>query len=76
MTCHHGFVKKKSLAVKLRQRKTRRQTVQTSSKKIGKTNTYERRGHDPTMAFPEFAIPADCRVVPRRSTGSRHPAQQ
>jgi len=59
MTCHHGFVTKKSPALKQVQRKTRKLAVQTSSKKVGIMSNDERRGHNPTMAFPEFIIPAD-----------------
>jgi hypothetical protein len=59
MTCHHGFVRKKSPAPMLTQRKTRKLAMRTSSKGIGVTNSDERRGYSPMMAFPEFAIHAE-----------------
>jgi hypothetical protein len=59
MTCHHGFVRKKSQAPRLTQRKTRKLAVQTSTKEVGATNNDERRRYSPMTAFPEFAIPAD-----------------
>ena len=57
MTCHNGFVRKKSQT--RRQRKPRKRGVQTSSKKISVTDNDARQGHDPMTAFPEFATPAD-----------------
>jgi hypothetical protein len=57
MTCHNGFVRKKSQT--RRQHKPRKQGVQTSSKEISVTDNDARQGHDPMTAFPEFATPAD-----------------
>lgn len=67
MTCHRGFVRKKSREPRQAQRKTRKLAVQTSSKKVDVTNTDERRAYGPMTAFPEFAIPADANLIAQRS---------
>jgi hypothetical protein len=59
MTCHRGFVTKKSQAPRQAQLKTRKLAVQMSSKEIGATNNHERRGYSPMTAFHEFATPAN-----------------
>jgi hypothetical protein len=69
MTCRLRFVRKKSQAPRQTQRKTRKLTVQTSSKKLDVTNTDERRGCSPMTAFPEFAIPADIALTEAKSPG-------
>ena len=67
MTCHNGFVRKKSQT--RRQHKPRKQGVQTSSKEISVTDNDARQGHDPMTAFPEFATPAD--IASMRQAASR-----
>ena len=67
MTCHRGFVRKKSREPRQAQRKTCKLAVQTSSKKVDVTNTDERRAYGPMTAFPEFAIPADANLIAQRS---------
>ena len=57
MTCHNGFVRKKSQTQ--RHHKPRKRGVQTSSKEISVMDNDARQGHDPMTAFPEFATPAD-----------------
>jgi len=69
MTCRLRFVRKKSQAPRQTQRKTRKLAAQTSSKKVDVTNTDERRGCSPMMAFPEFATPADIALTETRSSG-------
>jgi len=51
------WLRKKSQA--RRQRKPRKQAVQTSSKRINVTDNDARRGQDPMTAFPEFATLAE-----------------
>ena len=67
MTCHNGFVRKKSQT--RRQRKPRKQAVPASSKEISVTDNDARQGHDPMTAFPEFATPAD--IASMRQAASR-----
>ena len=67
MTCHNGFVRKKSQT--RRQHKPRKQGVQTSSKEISVTDNDARQGHDPMTAFHEFATPAD--IASMRQAASR-----
>ena len=70
MTCHRGFVRKKSQAPRLTQRKTRKLAVQqTSSKEIGVTNNDERRGCSPMTVFPEYATPSDIALTETKSPG-------
>jgi hypothetical protein len=57
MTCHNGFVRKKSQV--RRQRKHRKRAVQILSKRISVTDNDVHRERDPMMAFPEFATLAE-----------------
>jgi hypothetical protein len=72
MTCHHGFVTKKSPTPRLTHRKTRKLAVQTSSEEADMTNNDERRGYSPMMmGFHEFAIPADAAPCARAASEAR-----